>query len=115
MDIPIIFSSTDIFQSDLKEWLLSPSKSDKINMFTNNSIAANLAGLVKNLSTIIKKKKGTKDICNPESFNTYISPQLFDYTITFVNSQHWNTNSKGDFVLKNRIETFVLKISGIQN
>jgi hypothetical protein len=24
----------------------------------------------------------------PESFNTNISHQLFDYTITFVNSQH---------------------------
>ena len=40
--------------------------------------------------------------CIPENFNTNISHQLFDYTITFVNSQHWNTNSKGDFVLKTR-------------
>ena len=38
----------------------------------------------------------------PESFNTEISHQLFDNTLTFVNSQHWNTNSKGDFVLINR-------------
>ena len=30
--------------------------------------------------------------------NKNISHQLFDYTITFVNSQHQNTNSKGDFV-----------------
>ena len=37
-------------------------------------------------------------ICIPESFNTNISHQHFDYKITFLNSQHWNTNSKGDFV-----------------
>ena len=40
--------------------------------------------------------------------------QLFDYTITFVNSQHYNTNSNGDFVLKTQFSTFALKISGIQ-
>ena len=39
---------------------------------------------------------------------------VFDLKITFVNSQHKKTNSKGDFILKNRFETFVLKISGIQ-
>ena len=49
-----------------------------------------------------------------ESFNTNISHQLLDYTITFVNSQYENTNSKGYFVLQNRLETFVLKISVIQ-
>ena len=32
-----------------------------------------------------------------------ISNQLFDYTITFVNSQHYNTNSKGDFLLKKTV------------
>ena len=52
--------------------------------------------------------------CIPKSFNKKISHQLFDYTITFANSKHYNKNSKGDFVLKNRFETFVLKISGIQ-
>ena len=31
-----------------------------------------------------------------------ISRKLFDYMITFVNSQYSNTNSKGDFVLKNQ-------------
>ena len=31
-----------------------------------------------------------------------------------MNSQRENTNPKGDFVLKNRFETFVLNISGIQ-
>ena len=39
-----------------------------------------------------------------------ISKQVFDYKITFVNLQLENTNSKGDFVLKKRFETFVLKI-----
>ena len=53
-------------------------------------------------------------LCIPESFNTSSSHQLFDYTITIVNLQHYNTNLKGDFVLKNRSETIVLKISGIQ-
>ena len=49
-----------------------------------------------------------------ESFNTNISQHIFDYKISFVNSQLENTNSNGNFVLKNQIETFVLKISGIQ-
>ena len=29
---------------------------------------------------------------------------LFDYTVTFVNSQHLNTNSKGDFDSKKGFE-----------
>ena len=41
----------------------------------------------------------------PESFNMNFSHQLFDYK-TFVNSQ--DKISKGDFVLKNWFETFVL-------
>ena len=49
-----------------------------------------------------------------ESFNTNISHQLFDYKIIFVNSQLENANSNGDFVLKNKFETFALKISVIQ-
>ena len=52
------------------------------------------------------------DICIPESFNMNISHHFLDHTITFVNSQL--KNSKDDFVLKNRIETLILKISGIQ-
>ena len=36
-------------------------------------------------------------LCVPESFNMNISHELFDYTITFVNPQHQNTNSQGDF------------------
>ena len=36
--------------------------------------------------------------CITEIFNTNISQQIFDYKITFVNAQHKNTNSKGDFV-----------------
>ena len=47
-------------------------------------------------------------------FDKNISNKLFDNKITFVNSQCENTNSKGDFVLKNRFETYVLKTSGIQ-
>ena len=47
-------------------------------------------------------------------FNTNISHQLFDYKITFVNSQRENINLNVDFVLKNQCETFVLKNSGIQ-
>ena len=34
--------------------------------------------------------------CLPENFNTNILHQLFDYTLTFVNSHHQNTNSKCD-------------------
>ena len=41
------------------------------------------------------------EICIPESFNTNISHQIFDYAITFLNSQNQNENSKDDFVLKN--------------
>ena len=40
---------------------------------------------------------------------------LLTKKITFVNSQRENTNSKGDFTLKNRLESFVLKIFGMQN
>ena len=35
-----------------------------------------------------------------ESFNTNILHQSFDYKIIFVNAQHENTNSNGDYVLK---------------
>ena len=45
--------------------------------------------------------------CISESFNTNISHQIFDYKITIVNSHLENTNSKGNFVLKNWFETFV--------
>ena len=69
--------------------------------------------------TIYGEKENLKLLCNiiftPKSFNAYISHQLFEYKITFVNSQHENTTLKGDFVHKNQFETFVLKISGIQN
>ena len=52
--------------------------------------------------------------CIPESFNTNISHQLFKYTITFVNIQRENTNSKGDLLLKTRFETVILKIFGVR-
>ena len=35
--------------------------------------------------------------CKPKIFHVNISHQLFDYKITFENSQQENTNSKGDF------------------
>ena len=44
----------------------------------------------------------------------YISHQLFHNKITFVYSQHENTNSKGDFVIKNQFEIFVLMLFNIQ-
>ena len=50
----------------------------------------------------------------PESFNTNISHQLFDFKITFVNSKLENINSIGNFVLKIQFKTFALKISGIK-
>ena len=50
-----------------------------------------------------------KWVCIPESFNTNISHQLFDYTITFVNSQHKKTNSKGDFVPKKGSISVIIK------
>ena len=40
----------------------------------------------------------------PDKFNTNISHQLCDYQITFVNSQHENTNTKDDFVLKKQFK-----------
>ena len=52
-------------------------------------------------------------ICVPENFNMNILHQLFDNKITFVNSQLEDTNLKGDFVLINRFETFVSKISSM--
>ena len=54
------------------------------------------------------------NVCIPESFNTNISHQLFDYTITLVNSQHKNTNSKDDSVHRNWVKTFGLKFFSIQ-
>ena len=58
------------------------------------------------ISLVILCNKGRlKRFYIPESFNT----NFFDYKITFVNSQQKNTNSKGDFVLKPRFETFVLR------
>ena len=45
-----------------------------------------------------------KSVRIPESFNTNILHQRFDYKITFVNSQLENPNSKGDFGLKNWFE-----------
>ena len=50
-----------------------------------------------------------KNICIPESFNTNISHQLFDYTITFVNSQHQQIQK---VIWYSKAEINDLKISG---
>ena len=47
-------------------------------------------------TVILRCKQVHKIICIPESFNTNISLQLFNYKITLVYSQHWNANSKDD-------------------
>ena len=46
-------------------------------------------------------------VCIPESFNTNISHQLFDPILTFVNSQHSNTYSKGNLVHKTSFKDFL--------
>ena len=45
-----------------------------------------------------------KYMCIPESFNTVT--RFSNTKITFANSQHENTNSKGDFVLKTGFKCF---------
>ena len=52
--------------------------------------------------------------CMFESLDTSISHQILDYKSTFVNSQHKNTYSKDDLVLKYLFKSLELKISGIQ-
>ena len=54
------------------------------------------------IHTQIIQRVSKNIFCTPESFNTNISHQLFDYTITFVNSQQENTNSEGDYGHKTR-------------
>ena len=44
--------------------------------------------------------------CIQESFKTKISSQSFHYKITFEISQHENTISKSDFILKTRFKDF---------
>ena len=54
-------------------------------------------------------------VCMPESFNTNISHQLFNYKINnLCESQPENIKSKGDFVLKKWFKIFVLKPSCIR-
>ena len=59
----------------------------------------NISKYVENIE--VKRKSVYIIVCIPERFNTNISHKLFDYKITFVNSQQENTNSNGDYVLKN--------------
>ena len=52
----------------------------------------------------------------PESFVTNISHQLYHCEITFVNSQHENTNSKGDLYSKTGFKDFwYTKINPVKN
>ena len=51
----------------------------------------------------------TIQFCLPESFNTNISYQHFDYIITFVNLQHKNKNSKGEFALTSTFQFSMIK------
>ena len=67
-------------------------------------------------SRIIEKEMTCNRFCIPESFNMNISHNFFYYKITFVNSKHGHTNSKVDFVLKNRFKDFLdTKIDLSQN
>ena len=52
-------------------------------------------------NSILPLKKNKITNCMPESFNTNILHQLFKCKLDFVKSKYKNTNSKGDFVLKN--------------
>ena len=60
--------------------------------------------------TAVIKMLTFNHICIPESFNSNISKQLFDYTITFVNSQHYRTQIH-NVILYSKTG---LKICGIQ-
>ena len=50
------------------------------------------------VSTLLPSIKKINYIC------ILYTRKLCDYKITFVNSQHKNINSKGDYVLKNRFK-----------
>ena len=54
------------------------------------------------------------NLCIPESLVRTFHTSFLTTKQPFINSQHENTNSKGDFVLTNRFKTLVVKISGIQ-
>ena len=62
---------------------------------------------------IFTKKRDIAIFVHQKSVVLIFHTDFFYYKITFVNPQHGNTNSNGDFVLK-PVKTFVLKISGIQ-
>ena len=51
-----------------------------------------------------------KSICIPESFNTNILHQRFDYKITYVNSQLEKTNSEVILYSKTDLKKYVSKI-----
>ena len=88
--------------------------SNVVNNHISNTVAKLVTLNIKINEVNIKSfTQNNKYICLPENFNTNISHQFFDYIMTFMNSQHQNKNSKGDFVLNDPFEKFVIKISGI--
>ena len=44
-------------------------------------------------------------LCSKNIYQIYCI--AYDYKLTFMNTQHKNTNSKGDFLLKNQFSTFI--------
>ena len=59
--------------------------------------------------TVYIIRKINNIFCTLKSFNTYISHQLFDYKITFANSQSKNTNSRDGLVLKTYLKNILFK------
>ena len=59
-----------------------------------------------NSEVLIAEKMHDNAIYISESFNANISHKFLDYKINFVNSQHENTNSKGDHVLTTQKSVF---------
>ena len=72
--------------------LLIPGRSREVKFIAKSGCKPEIVNIPENRNIFF---------CIPESSNSNISHQLFNCTIKFVNSQHWNTNSKGGFVLKN--------------
>ena len=95
-------------------WCLQPALIPYLGMWRILNLFVQLIIMSVVYVCIIQNKLNNNIYCIQESFNTNISLQLFEYKITFVNSYLENTNSKGDFVLKNWFESFFLKMSDIQ-
>ena len=85
-----------IFYAKVKEFFTIPRSKKDIGLFNissnvvNNHISNTVAKLVTlnikiNEVNIKSFTHNNKYVCLPKSFNTNISHQIFDYTITFVN------------------------------